>query len=143
MKKDDINLLREVQKNAETAIKSIDTISNKIYDGNMAMHMAKGTVKYSELKNRALNQLLEGKAQAYGQGHMQDLMLAGGIHSKTFLDISTGHIAEIMIQGSNKGITGVCKAINHNGQAGAQAIELAKEFIAFEEANIAELKKYL
>ena len=143
MKKDDITIVREVQKNAEEAIRAIDTVSGKVYDDGLTMQLAKEMVKFSEVKNKALSRLAEAKAGAYQAGHFQNLMLEGELHSKTILNTSTSHIAELMIQRSNKGITELCKVLNHNEDAGKQSVELAEELIAFEEENIVQLKNYL
>ncbi len=143
MKKDDIEVLREVQKNTEMAIKAIDTISEKVYDDSMAIQLSRQSLKYSEIHNKALNKILEGKAEPYRTNGVSQLMLVGGIHSNTMFDTSTSHIAEMMIQGSNKGITGMCKSLNHHGYAGNDSLEIAKELMDFEEKNIERLKKYL
>lgn len=143
MKSEDIKICREVQRNAQMAIKAIETISDKVYNEELARHISKQTIKYSELKNRAMEKLLEAKALPYHTNRMADLMLVGGIHSKTMLNTSTSHIAQLMIQGSNRGVTEMCKVLNHNEDAGVSAIELAKELMDFEEKNIEKLKTYL
>ena len=56
---------------------------------------------------------------------------------------STGHIAELMIKGSNNGIIEMEKALKHNERAGQEAIGLAKQMIDFEQGNIRRLKEYL
>ncbi|MBQ7954242.1 MAG: hypothetical protein IJ282_00680 [Lachnospiraceae bacterium] len=143
MKSEDIKICREVQRNAQMAMKAIETISDKVYNEELARHISKQTIKYSELKNRAMEKLLEAKALPYHTNRMADLMLVGGIHSKTMLNTSTSHIAQLMIQGSNRGVTEMCKVLNHNEDAGVSAIELAKELMDFEEKNIEKLKTYL
>ena len=70
-------------------------------------------------------------------------MLKAGIHYNTMLNTSTGHIAEMMIQGSNSGILEMNKVLNHNEEAGDKPTALAKQLIDFEEKNIERLKKYL
>lgn len=143
MKKDDAEILREVQKNAEMAIKAIDTISNKVYDDDLALQLSRQSLKYSEIHNRALDQLLDGKAEPFRSNHLSEMMLSGGIQARTLLDTSTGHIAEMMIQGSTMGITGMTKALNHHGNAEKMTMELASELVDFEEKNIERMKKFL
>ncbi len=143
MKNDDITIYREVQRNAEMAIKAIDTISDKVYDDELSREMSKQVIKYSELKNKALDALYTAKAEPYHTNRMADMMLVGGIHSKTMLNTSTSHIAELMIQGSNRGITEMSKVLNHNKNAQEWSVELAKELMDFEEKNVERLKRYL
>ena len=61
----------------------------------------------------------------------------------TLFNTSTSHLAELMIQGSSRGITQMCKVLNHNPQTQSMSVELAKELMDFEEKNINILKKYL
>lgn len=143
MKAEEVNIYREIQRSTEMAIKAIDTISDKVYDDGLSMQIARQSLKYSDLRGRAVDKLLQAKAQPYQSNHLADMMLAGGIHSRTLLNTSTSHIAELMIRGSNRGITEMCKALNHNPGAGQAATEFAKELMAFEERNIERLKKYL
>ena len=51
MKRDDAEVLREVQKNTEMAMKAIDTISDKVYDDDLALQLSKQSLKYSQIHN--------------------------------------------------------------------------------------------
>ena len=143
MTSQEIAIYREIQKNTETAMKAIDTIADKVYDDALAMQLSRQTLKYSEIHNAASRQLIAGKAEYYRSGALADAMLRTGLHYNTLLNTSTGHIAELMIQGSNRGITDMCKALNHHERAGMFSLEIAKELMDFEEKNIERLKKYL
>ena len=143
MKSQELNIYREIQRNTEMAMTAIDTLSDKIYDDQLAMQVARQNMKYSELHNMALDQILKAKAQPYRTNHLSDFMLKTGIHYNTMLNTSTGHIAEMMIKGSNSGILEMNKVLNHNEEAGEKSTALAKQLIDFEEKNIERLKKYL
>lgn len=45
MKSDDVKILQEVQKNTKMAIKAIDTISEKIYDDDLSMHVTRESMR--------------------------------------------------------------------------------------------------
>ena len=47
MIKDDVKVLQQIQKNAELTIKSIDAISGKIQEDNLARVLAKQSLEYS------------------------------------------------------------------------------------------------
>ena len=143
MKRDDIRVLQEVQKNAGMAVKAIDRISRKIYDDDLSMQVARESMKYSEIYNKATERLIEGRAPSYKDSGFSDLMLKSAIDTNTLFNTSTGHIAELMIQGSNRGLTDMWKAINHHENAGKVSMEIAKELMDFEEKNIERLKQYL
>ena len=143
MKKAEVAISREIQKNAEMAITTLDTISDKVYDDTFALQIARETLKYSDIRNRVVDKLLQGKAEPYNSNLLTGLMIKSGIHMNTALNTSTSHIAEIMIRGSNRGILDICKMLNRYPELKGQAMEMAKEFIDFEEKNIERLKKYL
>lgn len=143
MKSDDVKILQEVQKNTKMAIKAIDTISEKIYDDDLSMHVTRESMRYADIYNKATDRLLNGKAASYRETGFQDMMLKGGVRANTMLNTSTSHIAELMIQGSNRGLTSMWKAVNHYENAGNISMEIAKELMDFEEKNIEKLKAYL
>ena len=68
-----------------------------------------------------------------------------GMAFNTMLDSTTGHVAEMMIEGSNMGITDMIKLLNDHEPRGSspEAVRLAREVVAFEEHNLEMLKRYL
>ena len=143
MKAEDVKIYREIQKNAEVTMKEMETISEKVYDKTLAMQISGLEIKYSDLRARAMGKLLQGKAEIYRKSAVEDAILTGGIHARTLLNNSTSHIAELLIEESNRNIIKMCKVLNHNKTAGTEAVEMAKEWMNFEEKNIAKLKKFL
>lgn len=124
-------------------MKAIDSINDRIYDDDLAVHVTRESMKYAELYNRATDRLLEGRAASFRESGFQDIMLRGGVRANTMLNTSTSHIAELMIQGSNRGLTSMWKTINHHENAGNVSMEIARELMDFEEKNIEMLKQYL
>jgi len=143
MKKADARILKEVQKNARMATKAIDALSGKVYEDDFALQLSRQSLKYAEIGNKAADRLLAGHMSPYRDNAVEDMMLVGGIHTNTLFNTSTSHIAEMVIQGTNRGITEMCKVLNANENAGKYALEIARELMDFEEQNIEHLKKYL
>lgn len=143
MKHDDAKILQEVQRNTEAGMTAINTILDKIGDDEFSLQLAKQSLHYSELHNRALDQILQNEGEVYRGSQLTDMMIKGSIHANTALNISTGHLAEMMIQGSNRGITSMWKVMKHNSLATDAAVELAKELVDFEQENIERLREYL
>lgn len=143
MRMDDVKILQGIQKNTDMAMKAIRAIGPKVHDDDLAMQIAREGMRYSEIYHKATDKLLENKAKSYQSTGFQDMMLNGAIRGNTMLNTSTGHIAELMIQGSNRGLTDMWKMLNHNENAGNMTMEMAKELMDFEEKNIERLKKYL
>lgn len=149
MKPEEITIYREIQKNAEMAIKAIEVLEDKVYEEEFGLQISRQSLKYSDIRNRALNKLLEAKAEPVRANHLTDVMLKSAIHMNTLLNTSTGRLAELMIQGSNKGLVSMQKVLNRNPKEKiapggvSLATELAKEFVEFEEKNVEIMKKYL
>lgn len=143
MKKDDQEILKEVQKNSRMAIKAIDTIMDKVSNDDLAYELARENLIYSSLHNKAVDTLVRKKAQTYRSSNLDDMMLEGGIHMNTIWNTSTSKIAELMIRGCNTGMTSMWKVMNQYKQATDMSMEVAKEFLDFETKSIERLKKYL
>lgn len=143
MKKDDREILKEVQKNSQMAVKAIDTILEKACDDIMRYELVKEKRKYTDIYNRAEECLLQNKAEEYHGSAIEDVLLKGAINANTVLNCSSSKLAELMIQGYNRGITNMWKAMNHNESATETSLEIAKELMNLEEKCIEQLKHYL
>lgn len=143
MKREAVNILKDIQKNTEMAMQAIDTISDKVYDKQLALEMSRQSIKYEEIHNRALKELMNVKAEANRSNALDNLKLKAAIHYNTLLNTSTSHVAEIMIKGNNEGILEMEKAIKYNQTADPKAVALAQELIHLEQSNIGALKSYL
>ena len=143
MKHDDAKLLREVQRNTELGMTTIDTILDKIGNDEFSLQLSKQSLHYAEIHNKALDQILQNEGDVYRGSQISNMMLKGSIHANTALNVSKEHLAEIMIQESSRGITSMWKAIKHNQLATDEAVELAQELVDFEQENIRQLREYL
>ncbi len=143
MKKDDREILKEIQKNTDMAIRAIDTISEKVHDDELRQELSKEKLLYSVIQNKATDRLQSERTEGYHGSTVQELLLKGGIQMNTLMNCSTSKIAELMIQGSNRGITSMWKSINHHQNSGSTSMEIARELVDFEEKSIGRLKKFL
>ncbi|MDO4294519.1 MAG: hypothetical protein Q4C65_15035 [Eubacteriales bacterium] len=143
MKREDVELLREIQKNTEMGLHALEVINNKVYDDSLALQLARESFKYGEIHDRARAQLLAARQTPEPENKVGRLMLSAAIQGNTLFDSSTSHVAELLIRGSNTGLAGLWRSMNRNGQSDGQPVELARELMDFEENNIRELKKYL
>ena len=143
MKKDDQEILKEVQRNSSMAMNAIDTISEKVQNRELLHELSKQRLLYSVIQNKATDRLQRERAEGYHASTMQDMMLKGGIQMNTLTNCSSSKIAELMIQGSNRGLTSMWKSINHHQNSGNTSMEVAKELMDFEAKSIERLKKFL
>lgn len=143
MKHDDEMILQDIQRSTQMGMTAIDTILNKIDNDDFSLTLSKQSLQYAQLHNRALNRILRENGEGYRPNQLDDMVLKGSIHANTAFNISREHLAEMMIQSSNRGITSMWKSLKHNGMAGDDTVELAKELVDFEEKSIERLKEYL
>ncbi|MDD2972797.1 MAG: hypothetical protein PHE02_11790 [Lachnospiraceae bacterium] len=142
-KKNEIEVLKDIQKNTEKAMKAIDVISSKVYDDDLALQLSRQALKYSDIHNKAVDMILEERAMPYAVNNVQDIMLSGSIHLNTVLNNSTSHVAQLVIRETHHELTDMWKSVNHHVEVGSKSMEIAKELMDFEEKNIEILKKYL
>lgn len=136
-------IYREIQRNAETAMKALDTFADKVYDENLSMQISRQSLKYADLRGKAISELLDANAEPYHSNHITDMVQRTGIHYNTLLNTSTGHIAELMIKDRNNGVLELEKVLKHNENAGEKPRSLAKELMELDRSSISTLKDYL
>ncbi len=143
MKHDDEMVLKEIQKSTQMGMTAIDTILDKIGNDAFSITLSRQSLRYADIHNRALDRILRQDGEGYRSSQIEELVLKGSIHANTVFNISTGHLAEMMIQESNRGITSMWKSLKHNALAEKDTVELAEELVDFEEKSIERLKEYL
>lgn len=143
MNGDDREILKAVQKNADMAIKAIGVVAEKTRDTELSHELAKEKLMYSVIQNKATDRLNNEQIDSYNPSAAADMLLTGSLHMGTLTNCSTGRLAELMIQNSSRGLTGMWKSINHHQNHCNTSMEIAKEFMSFEEKSIGRLKKFL
>lgn len=139
---EEINVLKEARKNASMAVNAIDALMGKIYNQEFAYELTAERNRFRDFERRAEAGLWEQGLLARDSG-MQKAMLWGSIQANTMLNISTNHVADMMIQGNTRGITNLMKVKHNNKNSGSFANELAEELMDFEEENIERLKRFM
>lgn len=143
MKNQDQVILREIQKNAHMGLEAIDALMPRVKKEEFARELAEQSILYGEYYEKATNRLLEEKDRLYKDIKGKDRMLRSGVWVQTFMDGSVSHMAELMIQGANRGITDMHKVLNHNKHASGSVSALARELMDKEEKAIARLRDFL
>ncbi|MEY8392504.1 hypothetical protein D3Z36_00140 [Lachnospiraceae bacterium] len=139
---EEINVLKETKKNASMAVSAIDALMGKVYNQEFAYELTSERNRFQDFERKAEAGLWE-----YGllpkESAVQKAMLWGAVQANTMLNISTNHVADMMIQGNTRGITDLLKVKHNNKKVGSFANELAEELMDFQEENIERLKKFL
>lgn len=143
MKREDIQVLRDIQKNTELAMKAVDTVIDKVYDDDLVMQLSRQSLKYSQLHGQAVDRLLSAHLEPARVSALDGLRVVGNLHKDTLLDTSTSNIAALTIRESGDKISKMYQTLHrHEGIEDATA-KIAKEFVEVEEANIRQLRKFL
>lgn len=143
MKNQEQVVLREIQKNTHMGLEAIEALFSRVKQENFAKELAKEAMLYGDYYERATEELQKARKRLYKDVKGTDIMLRMGIWMQTFKDGSTSHMAEMMIQGANRGLTDMYKVLNHNTHVSKEVSALAKELMDMEEKTITTLRGYL
>ena len=143
MKSDDTALFREIQRSAQKGMSVIETILPKVADDAFSLYLNGKELQYSQINDRARQEMLKEQRESYRTGAVAELALKGSVHADTLFDTSVSHMARLMIRESSRELTDMWRALNHHENAGEQSRQLAEEFLDFEQKTITELKKFL
>lgn len=124
------------------AVNAIDTLMGKVYNQEFAYELASQKNRFQEFERKAEAGLWQHGLMAR-KAILDKAMLWGAIQANTMLNISTPHVADMMIQGNTRGIAELMKVKHNNKNTGSFANELAEELMDFEEENIERLKRFL
>ena len=139
---EEINVLKETRKNASMAVKAIDALMGKVYNQEFAYELTSERNRFRDFERKAEAGLWE-HGLISKDSSLKKAMLWGAVQANTMLNISTNHVADMMIQGNTKGITELMKVVKRNKSAQKEYCEMAEEIMDFEEKNIEKLKAYL
>ena len=139
----DRKVLNEVYRNSRTGMKAIHSVIGKVYDDDLALDLNRLAYQYARIGEKASGKLYENGFKPEEEGALNKAVMWGSIQLNTLTDISTEHIAELMIQGSTRGMTEMTRVARDNIACGKFSTELAGELVSFEEKSIQRLKAYL
>lgn len=139
---EEIHVLKETRKNASMAVQAIDALMGKVYNQEFAYELTAQRNRFRDFERKAEAGLWEYGLLPRDSG-IQKAMLWGSIQANTMLNISTDHVADMVIQGNTRGIADLLKVKHNNKNMGSYANELAEELMDFEEENIERLKRFL
>ena len=142
---DEIAFFEEIYKNAKMGADSIINLLPSVKDDAVRSLMTQQLDGYEKYAARAERALDEMGVHAKEEGLFTRVSARIGMAFHTMLDSTTSHIAEMMVEGSNMGITETTKLLNTYEPLGtaAEASRLAREIVAFEEHNLEMMKRFL
>lgn len=136
-------ILNEIHKGAKMGMESIGTITEKVEDLNFKKVL---TAQYNEYKKIYDNsELLISKNHGKPEDipPMQNMMTWMGIQMNTLTNTSNNKLADLMIQGINMGIIKGNEILNHEKNMPQEIHQLVDDYVALQERNLDEMKKWL
>ena len=139
-----LDFLHTVYKNAETGITSIDTILKHVTDEEMREVLLKQYEDYDKYCNKLAKHITAQGETPKKNNPFTKAQMWSSINFSAMMDDSSSHIADMMIKGSNMGITTLNKELNaRRAEISEDAEKMANELLAIEQNNIEQLKPFL
>lgn len=136
-------LLNFIYQNSQMGIETISQLLKIVEDIDFSEQLNSQMNEYKEINIDAKRLLQKSGNDEKSISAMQKISAYLMINMKTMMDKSISHIAEMMIVGSNMGITDAIKNIRKYENADKEIVALMKKLLKFEENNVKELKNYL
>ena len=137
------SFLGALYKNAKMGADAIINLLPKVKNDALRSDMTTQLDGYEKYAARAEETLAQMGVTAKEENFITRMSARAGMAMQTMLDTTSSHIAEMMIDGSNMGITDTVKLLNHYTTTDSEAVRLAKEMVRFEEHNLEMMKRYL
>ncbi len=136
-------LLNFIYQNSQMGIDTIGQLIDITEEQEFREFLKKQKADYEEFHEKARNMLNENGFDEKGISLFEKIKAYLMINFQTLTDKSTGHIAEMLIIGSNMGVTDAIKNINKYKEAEKDIVKLMEKLKVHEEKSIENLKKFL
>lgn len=139
----EIEILKEINKDAKTGIDGINFTLDKVHDEHLKMLLYNEKSEYRNIYDRTKELLIQNNESAEDTSPFQKTMSWMGIQFNTLTDNSNSKIAEILIQGNDMGIIKGTKILNNMQFEDTQIQNILQDFVRLQQKNIYNLKQYL
>lgn len=140
-----LSLLEAMYKNVRMGADSIIDIMPKIIDEDLRSELTSELERYDEFSKEIEKIFLNIGKEAKDQGIFAKLGTKMSVAVNTLVDVTTSHIAEMMIQGGTMGITDATKLLREyeTTSCSEDVLDLTRRIIKYEEETVERLKKFL
>lgn len=144
MKKQNLNILDEVNKGATMGMDAITFVSKKVKDKKFKKVLDIEYNKYEQISYRIKDLYSQySNKNPHETNSMNKVMTWYGIQMKTINDDTVSKLAEILVQGTNLGIIEGRRLLNQNPKVSRNIKKILNDFIAMQEDSLETLKKFL
>ena len=141
--KNDLWVLRELNKGIKIGMDSITFVSDKVGDEVMKDNLSYQYKLYGEILDET-SDLFSKYGEVPNDSDLGTKMMNWtGVQFNTISDKSNSHIAELLIQGNTMGIIEGRKLLNQNPDADKDIKVVLDKFIKIQENNVEKLKTFL
>ena len=139
----DVALLHEIYQNARIGMDAADMIMPKTKDLGLVGDLSAQRAQYLDIAKKAAQQLLNRNVFPADHNMLGRSALWTSVQFSTLLDTTPKHLAQLMINGSRKGVEELNVLLARHMQTEQKTVDLANEFITLEQNNMQKLNGYL
>ena len=144
MKKQNLNILDEVNKGATMGMDAITFVSKKVKDKKFKKVLDIEYNKYEQISYKVKDLYSQySNKNPHETNTMNKVMTWYGIQMKTINDDTVSKLAEILVQGTNLGIIEGRRLLNQNPKVSRNIKKILNDFVAMQEDSLETLKKFL
>ena len=138
-------MLEQLYKNVKMGSDSIVKLLPKVSDGKFKTDLTDQLNGYESFAAKAKSRLKDMGAEAKEENPMVKLWSSIGMTMSTLTDSTDSHLAQMIAEGSNMGVTDGIKLLRdyENTNVSEGAVKLVRDVISFEEKNVERAKSYI
>lgn len=138
-----MKIYREIVRNTAMGAQSIDNILSYIECDKLKNLALSQKEVMEDFYQKAKSELGEKELEEAQTNPIQRMMLKAGVKMNAGFDNSNSHIASMLIDGYNMGITSVQKCVNELTRSETEIPQLAKDLMKTYDKFIKALRSYL
>lgn len=139
----EIEILKEINKDAKMGMDSLTMITKKVQDEKFKKLLNNQHDEYQNIFDRTQELLVQENKNIQDVPTMQKVMAWTGIQMNTLNDKSNSKLSELLIQGNDMGVIKGTKLLNESNFTTPEIENLLSDFVRLQEKNIDDLKKFL
>ncbi len=146
MKKENNELILHIYQDAEMSCYTLEKLLTdlKEKDNKITKYVEDILHEYQDWKNKSKKLLQKENAEVSENSFMAKFMASQGIKSEVNDDNSDSAIADMLIKGISMGSIDMKKKISaYKDEVNKEDLDMAKDFMKFQERAIEKLKQYL
>ena len=139
----EIEILKEINKDAKMGMDSITMVNKKVQDEKFRKLLDNQHNEYQNIFDRTQELLVQNNEDMKDVPSMQKAMAWTGIQMNTMNDKSNSKLSELLIQGNDMGVIKGTKLLNESSFTTPEIENFLSDFVRLQEKNIDDLKKFL